>query len=442
MVDGAVRVLRGIEGRFRASLISVNYTTIQTRLDYFLYAEYIFCVQAKKNHFEPSSGRTVVIADDLSGAAECAAEFAQPGIPTVLRLVQTSGKDTGRILVWDLDARESTPTLSPEVLESIQHSRRTYVKIDSLLRGKWAQFIALVAQTVARPIIMCSALPRLGRGMQDGFVTLSSASGAEHKLEHYKASAIQGLMLAGVLAGHHPLGTGTEDAIGRRLWAATQLNTVTIVDAATDAELNTLARVLELLPSPYTAIGSAGLASALARCLAPPTSSCELGRVSSMAVLVGSQTEPAREQLAELAAESGETVRIWSTLSNRRAAFEPSPQGQALHLFSTQPSDSGTLGGRDLSRRFVHDALANLPPVDCFLATGGETARALCDALKVCQIDVFGQLEPGISLARMNTPVGVRRLVLKSGSFGDRGTLVRVARLGSLLSTTALERQL
>lgn len=399
-------------------------------------------MQAIENYFGFDSGGTVVIADDLSGAAECAAEFAQPGVPTVLRLVHTAGKASGCTLVWDLDAREAAPTLSTDVLESIHQSRRTYVKIDSLLRGNWAQLVALVAQTVARPIILCSALPRLGRGMRDGFVDLSPVLAVGQRLAYYQASAIQGLAWAGTSAGHHLLGAGTDDAIRQRLWAAMQRDSVTVVDATTDAELDTLARALESLPSPYTAIGSAGLASALARVLAPPTSICTLGRTSSMAILVGSQTGPAREQLAELAAESGETVGMWSAIHGRAAAFAPPPQGRALHIFSTQLDESGTQGGRDLTRRFVHDALANLPPVDCFMATGGETARALCDALGVGQIDVLGQIEPGISLAQMNTPDGVRRLVLKSGSFGDRETLARVARLGGLLTTTALERQL
>ncbi len=399
-------------------------------------------MQAKENYFGFDSGGTVVVADDLSGAAECAAEFMQPEVPTVIRLVNTAGKASASTLVWDLDAREAAPTLSFDILESVHQSRRTYVKIDSLLRGNWAQLVALVAKTVPRPIIFCSALPRLGRGMRDGFVNLSPVLAAGQRLAHYQASAIQGLAWAGTSAGHHQLGDGTEDAICQRLWAALQRNSVTVVDATTDDELDKLALALESLPIPYTAIGSAGLASALARVLAPPTNICALGRTSSMAVLVGSQTGPAREQLAELAAKSGETVGMWSAIHGHAAVFAPPPQDRVLHLFSTQLDESDTQGGRDLTRRFVHDALANLPPVDCFVATGGETARALCDALGVGQIDVLGQIEPGISLARMKTPDGVRRLVLKSGSFGDRGTLARVARLGGLLTTTVLERQL
>jgi uncharacterized protein YgbK (DUF1537 family) len=399
-------------------------------------------MQLKQSNPESNRGPTVVIADDLSGAAECAAEFAQPGMPTVLRLVQDFQPAQGGTLVWDLDTRDAAPALEPNVLESIHQSRRTYVKIDSLLRGNWAALVAVVAQSVARPIVLCSALPRLERGMRDGFIELAPALVAGQRLAPFNASAIHGLALAGVSAGHFRLGTGTNDAIRQRLSAALQRDTVTVVDATTDTELDTLALALESLPGPYIAIGSAGLASALARLLAPPASVCALGQTSSMAILVGSQTGPAREQLAELVAESGEAVSIWNASPGHTAAFPAPPQGRVLHLFSTQLDESNTQGGRDLTRRFVHDALANLPPVDYFVATGGETARALCDELGIAQIDVLGQVEPGVSLARMSTPGGVLHLVLKSGSFGDPGTLVRVARMGGLLSNTYLERRI
>lgn len=390
-------------------------------------------MQLKQSNPESNRGPTVVIADDLSGAAECAAEFAQPGMPTVLRLVQHFRPAQGGTLVWDLDARDAAPSLAPNVLESIHQSRRTYVKIDSLLRGNWAALVAVVAQSVARPIVLCSALPRLERGMRDGFIELAPALVAGQRLAPFNSSAIHGLALAGVSAGHFRLGTGTNDAIRQRLSAALQRDTVTVVDASTDAELDTLALALESLPGPYIAIGSAGLASALARLLAPPASVCALGQTSSMAILVGSQTGPAREQLAELVAASGETVSIWNASPGHTVAFPLPPQNRVLHLFSTQLDESITQGGRDLIRRFVHDALANLPPVDYFVATGGETARALCDALGIAQIEVLGQVEPGVSLARMSTPGGVLHLVLKSGSFGDPGTLVRLARMGGLL---------
>jgi len=243
-----------------------------------------------------------------------------------------------------------------------------------------------------------------------------------------------------VQAGHYVLGTGDDCAIRDGLLAASGRYPVTVIDAHTDAELDTLARALQALPAPYTAIGSAGLAGALARAMKVPLSQCSLGMMSGMAVLVGSRTGQAREQLARLATQSGQAVCWWS--GNPAGGIEPAlaAHDRSLHLFSTCLETTATAGGRHLTRRFVDEVLTRLPAVDCFVTTGGETARALCDALGVTHLTVLGQLEPGVSLARMDLSGGPRHLVLKSGSFGDPETLVRVAHMGGLLSAESTER--
>lgn len=395
------------------------------------------------------AGQTVVIADDLSGAAECASEFAQPGGSTCLRLVQGGGTGPGlrdpAVVVWDLDARDTSPVLSAQVLATLASSRRAYVKIDSLLRGNWAALVAAVVRAAPRPTLLCPALPRLGRGLRDGFIDLAPGQA----LAHATTSALEGLRQAGVPAGHHVLATGSEADLREGLLHAMAQHRLTVVDARTDAELEAMARVLESLPTPYTAIGSAGLAGALARQAGLAARACSLGAMGRMAVLVGSRTGPARAQLAQLAQASGEPVRWWCP----QVGLEPAPARAAretgaareaaapsLHLFATRPDESANPGGRDLTRLFVQAALANLPPVDCLVATGGETARALCDALGLDHLDVLGALEPGVSLARMPLFGGVRHLVLKSGSFGDPATLVRIARMGGVLQALTTER--
>ncbi len=413
-----------------------HYTGALRVIDFILHAEYIFCVQFTQADSSVPGGRTVVIADDLSGAAECASEFAPPGGSTCLRLSPGPSWREAATVVWDLDARETPPVLSDPVLASIEASRRTYVKIDSLLRGNWAALVAALVRAAGRPALMCPALPRLGRGLQGGFIDLAPG----HGLVHYTASAVDGLQKAGVRAGLHRLDASSPAALREGLLAAMSRHAVTVVDARTDAELDAMARVLEAQPAPYVAIGSAGLAGALARAMAIPRGLCTLGAVERMAVLVGSRTGPARGQLSQLAQASGEPVRWWHPVRG----LEARPVGEALQaplcLFATRPDDSAVPAGRELTRRFVEAVTAACPPVDTYVATGGETARALCDALGLDHLDILGQLEPGVCLARLPLPAGAKHLVIKSGSFGDPATLERVARMGGVLPALTIER--
>lgn len=384
-------------------------------------------------------GSTVVIADDLSGAAECAAEFTPSGGSACLRLAPgRAAAETGApagVVVWDLDTRDRPPVLPAPLIACLTPARRTYVKIDSLLRGNWADLVAAVVRTTGRPALMCPALPRLGRSLRDGRIDLSPG----HGLLHYTGSVIEGLGQAGLAAGLHRLHPASDDALRKGLLAALRRHPVTVVDARTDEQLDAMARVLESLPEAYVGIGSAGLAGALARTLSIGRSWCAPGPLEPMAVLVGSRTGPAREQLARLARASGEPVCWWRP----GHGLEGLPAGEMhdapLRLYATRPDDSTAARDRDLARQFAEAVLAQTPAVATYVATGGETARALCDALGLDHLDILGQLEPGVCLARLPLPGGAKHLVLKSGSFGDPATLVRIAHGDGTLHAT--ERQ-
>ena len=61
------------------------------------------------------------------------------------------------------------------------------------------------------------------------------------------------------------------------------------------------------------------------------------------------------------------------------------------------------------------------------VVTGGDTAIGVLSAWGINGLRLNDELEPGIVLS---SPIGLRALsvVTKSGSFGDRGALVRVRR--------------
>ncbi len=379
------------------------------------------------------AGQTVVIADDLSGAGECASEFTPRAGSTCLQLVPERTPQLAAIRVWDLDTRDLPPVLHPEVAACIAASRRTYLKIDSLLRGNWPALVAAVTSAARRPALLCPALPRLGRGLRDGHVHLAPG---QEGLQHHTASALESLRQAGLTTGHHRLDTTGEAAMREGLQAALARHPVTVVDAQTDAELDAMARVLESLPAPYIAIGSAGLAGALARALGIASGLCPLGDTPRMAVLVGSLTGPAREQLSQLSRASGRAVRWWDPAQGLQAATQADASAGPC-LYATRSEAGAAAAGRALTRRFVEAVVEDLGEIDCYVATGGETARALCDVLGLDHLQVLGQLEPGVSLARLPGSGRARHIVIKSGSFGDPATLVRIARQGGALPATA-----
>jgi len=389
--------------------------------------------------------QTVVIADDLSGAGECASEFTPRGGSTCLRLVPGSAAGPAAmsslqgpgVLVWDLDALDTAPVLHPAVTASLGAARRTYLKIDSLLRGNWPALVAAVTGAARRPALLCPALPRLGRGLRDGHIQLAPG---QEGMRHHTASAIESLRQAGLDAGHHRLDTASDTAMREGLHAALARHAVTVVDAHTDTELDAMARVLESLPVPYTAIGSAGLAGALARALGIASGLCTPDDAPRMAVLVGSLTGPARVQLSQLSRAAGRSVRWWDPSQGLQAAIHSGPDANTdsgPRLYATRSEAGVAAAGRALTRRFVEAVVADLGEIDCYVATGGETARALCDVLGMDHLKVLGQLEPGVSLARLPGPGRARHIVIKSGSFGDPATLVRIARQGGALPVTA-----
>ncbi|HMA09004.1 MAG TPA: nucleotide-binding domain containing protein, partial [Ramlibacter sp.] len=80
---------------------------------------------------------------------------------------------------------------------------------------------------------------------------------------------------------------------------------------------------------------------------------------------------------------------------------------------------------RDRVQAMARAAAALLPYAGTCILTGGDTARALFDELRVSQLEIVGEWEPGISLARI-AAAATPGFVLKAGGFGDAQALGRI----------------
>jgi uncharacterized protein YgbK (DUF1537 family) len=294
-----------------------------------------------------------IAADDLTGACDSAAAFAQRGWPTTVSLHVPGEPNAGEVAAVDTRSRQRALE-SDAPFAALAAADVALLKIDSLLRGRYAEDLGRLLED-RRPAIFCPALPELGRAF--------SGEGVLEELRPVRIRAGEPLPEAALV----------------------------VADAATADDLD---RLVGNAPEGALWVGSSGLAHALARAHGGEVEAPSFAVDGAVVVAVGSRTEQARRQVARL---EGVTIGVV-------------PEGDG-------PEDA----------LHVEQLASELAPVaaeaGAVVATGGDTARALLEALGVERLEVLGELEPGVVATR--TPGGAI-FVTKSGSFGDDDTLARV----------------
>ena len=372
-----------------------------------------------------------LVADDLSGAAECAAVLAMAtGRPAPLLFGDAQARP-GSYAV-DTDGRESdAATAAERTALAVRGALRqaagervlVYKKIDSTLRGHIASELeALMAEPgLFDAAVVCPTLPEQGRTLRGGVLhvrgePLKDLTGLLRAADPSAAPLAAAHLLDGTLAN------------GARLLA---------VDAEDEAGLDRLAAAILRSERRLLAVGSAGLAKALARQVfgsrAAPT---ELPRPGGPVVgVVGSFSPVAASQLDAIERD-GRAVVIrlapdaW--LDEARAAEgvatarEASREGRPV-ILTAQGAPMPGSSSRALVQAMAAAAEPLLRSASSLVLTGGDTARAVLDRLHIQELQVLGELEPGICLSRPADPAAPH-IVTKAGAFGDAGALLRVIR--------------
>jgi 4-hydroxythreonine-4-phosphate dehydrogenase len=389
-----------------------------------------------------------VIADDLSGAAECAAALAQASVspaPLVVRGALPSGGN------WVVDTDTRVQAAGPAarqvaaVVQAASAHRGSgdllFKKIDSTLRGHITEELRAVLEVpgAVQAAIVCNALPTQGRTLRNGILYVHGqprldASGQPVDLMKLLAPVDDGALLLRPPAGQ------AAAALARELRCVLDRGTrVIAVDAADLEDLRRLALAIVIVARSVRllAVGAAGLCKALATELLQaggrdhPMLAPSRDHPPIVAV-VGSFSPVTAQQVDELARQSDVHVaRVdaagWSeggaalaqTLATAQAC---SGRGEPVVLAVSGPVAEG--GSRALVERIAAAAEPLLRGASTLVLTGGDTAHAVLDRLGVERLQVLGELEPGICLSRD----GARFVITKAGGFGDGQSLVRVLR--------------
>jgi D-threonate/D-erythronate kinase len=399
--------------------------------------------------------RWLILADDLTGATDCAIAFGRRGRQAVATWGNATMASHNQADVWAHDAAsrslsaEAAAARHIEVLASFPLSGRAlFKKVDSTLRGQPA---AEIAATLARLrsgsarvfAVLAPAFPATGRTTIGGRILVHGTLLEETELwqrDHTYANAdlIDVLATAGVRAEKVALAAVRGGDLEARLAGiADKGNVVAVCDAETEHDLSLIAEAA-LHASPASVfIGSAGLAHALAILdggsgadpLRIPAG--KFGTLTVVGSLAGVSRAGARRLKATgavayfpvepetLTGSDGNRAKMAAGIMERLAAG-----GDALVEISLNNSPDLSLGPQ-LAQSLAAMLKVAAPVIGAFAATGGETAAAILSGFGVSGIRLVDEIEPGVSLGltlgSLSVPVAT-----KAGAFGDENSLVRI----------------
>ena len=349
-----------------------------------------------------------LLADDLSGALDTAAEFVGVCGPFEVTWADRTWADGlpsrhPACLAIDTGTREQSAAQSVAVVERLAPMLRegtiAYKKVDSLLRGAWAAELAACLRVGSwTSCVVAPAFAYQGRRTRNGQQYARAADGSW--------LPIGDNLLAQLAAA------GLDAQPGR--YDAELTPGIHVFDAESDGDLDRVVALGRRAQQPILWCGSGGLAGALARG-SDPTAPARLrkpvlGLFGSDQPITAAQLEACGSAVATLA-EAGDDNAV---LVRRKLDQD----AVALVKFDLATGLSRHEAARRIAA-LMGELTAALTPPGTLIVAGGETLRALCLALDARALKVTGRIVPGLPRSTLQGGrwAGVE-VISKSGAFG------------------------
>jgi len=394
--------------------------------------------------------RWLVIADDLTGACDTGAVFAQAGLRTRVLLAAGAAPEAATdsdVLVVTTESRHlpahaaAAAVARAAALHWPGAAARVYKKIDSTLRGQpGPELGALMRVLGLERALVAPAFPGQGRIVRGGQVLVN---GVRLEESVFGAQAGPGSLVERFAGSGALFSLGLADTRRGAEWLAGQMEGpgVWLADAEDNGDLGALAAAARLSGARLLC-GSAGLARAAAQQEeggAAARRPVQPGAGSPVLVAAGSRHPATLAQVAA-AGQAGlalfrpgaDDLRIANRVSEYAAELARNLRaGRSLVLsvdgLAFNPGDEARVAVEIAN--LAGEALAQVKHVGGLVLTGGETAAAVCRALDCRVIDLGGEIQPGLGWGWL---CGGRRpglaVATKAGGFGDAGALAAAAR--------------
>ncbi len=406
--------------------------------------------------------RLLALADDLTGALEVGGIFGGRGavslVTTELTLSPPGLTAATSVLTIDTDSRHLPPEQAADRIGELARRAAAgdisliYKKTDSTLRGNiGAELRALMDAFQDQPLVYAPAYPKMGRTCKGGRLYVDGTPVHETSFAADPLDPITDPCVRARLAPWFPDSAVFEvrtdelaEKIGRCDRAA-----VFVCDGETDEDLSRTAQALVAGGRLRLAAGPAGLAGAITQELdLPARGRVDLPRPARSLTICGSLNPVSRRQVEHAQAAGVPVVTASREELMASQPLDGTPEGglvaRALREIRThghailhtapcpdrvrRPGVQEHAAHLQVARRIGEAVRALVAPanLDALVICGGDTARAVLDALGHPTIEGLGEVASGVPHSRFRAEGRELRLVTKAGGFGPVDVLCTI----------------
>jgi len=416
--------------------------------------------------------RLAIIADDLTGAADTGVQLAKRSFYTILLPFGMENAEFScqfrktQIVALSTNTRGMKPELAYGVVRDLVvllkelHPQSIYKKIDSTLRGNVGVEIEAILDATGNDLaVLAPAFPDSGRTTVDGIhlvngQPLAQTEAASDPVSPVRESHIPTLLgsQTGLRVGHIKLRevrqgpTSLQKAILHHIENGER---IIVFDAVTNQDLNNIARIGMLMPSPPLMVGSAGLADQISSLLKPselladhPVAHRESDE-GMILIISGSLSAITLKQLDEIR-RSGKGKVI--TIETHKLIEDQNPEREN-DIIAEIISAAGACeaaGFQSVTRNCRYERASSLQvveylgriagrivnecprPIRGLIITGGDTAMAVFKHLGISRVRLVDEILPGVPYGQVvGGNLAGMDIITKAGAFGAEDALVK-----------------
>jgi uncharacterized protein YgbK (DUF1537 family) len=414
--------------------------------------------------------RTIIIADDLTGANDTAIQFVKQGFSA---LVTVNPRFSGAEVYAPYDiisVNSNSRGMSSagaclavrdllRQLKAMKPGGTYYKKIDSVLRGNPGPELSAVMDELAIPLAIVAPSFPANRSFVEQGILRSGQGVSRSEIDAVRIFAdtidkkTENLPLEIIRQGHSQAAqyVMSRYAKGARVFVA---------DAVSEDDLSLVCRISSLIEQPLVFSGAAALASQIALNMthnekgAGKPAEC-FGGCAPVLVIAGTRQGETAAQIASLSrAFSSPVIRFQVDLAGKgrgeeavRAAYteaaEQMKENAALCIIAVESmfaakipegsvsrdrADSGGESGAiSAALGVLAGELMKAFQFPVLVSTGGDTSLGICRHLGAEGIQPLAEICPGIPIGRIAGGICEGRYIItKSGRFGNQNTLVEI----------------